>query len=196
MEKLILSEDEIVRVCNRLANEIDRQIEKNDNGVPVILGIMNGAMPFMFELVKHIQHPVILDTLKASSYEGISSSGDVHITKEPDNDLTGRDVCLIEDIIDTGTTMHFLKQYISEKYHPKNLYVVVLIKRHNHQLSFDEKADFTGLETEEQRYIVGYGFDYYSLYRNVPYIFVPSEKDIQEWTNILQEDEALHPQKK
>lgn len=191
MEKLILSEDEIVRVCTRLAGEIDDQIEKNDNGVPVVLGIMNGALPFEYELVKHIKHPILLDTLKASSYDGTATTGEVTITKEPDYDLTDKDVYLVEDIIDTGITMHYLKEHIMKKYKPRHLYVVVLIKRHNHNLEFDEVADFTGLETEEQRYIVGFGFDYYGLLRNVPYVFVPSEKDIQEWNNALEEDKAL-----
>ena len=191
MEKLILSEDEIVRICSRLASEIDSKIEENNNGVPILLGVMNGALPFLYELVKHVKHPIEIDTIKASSYDGTETTGKVTVSKEPDFDLTDRDVFIIEDIIDTGITMHYLKEFIKEHYKPRNLYVCVLVKRHNLALEYDEIADFTGLTTDEQRYIVGFGFDYYGLWRNEPYVFVPSDKDIAEWNSILENDKAL-----
>ncbi len=192
MEKLILSEDEIVRVCSRLAKEIDAKLDENKNGVPVLVGIMNGALPFLYELVKHVKHPIEIDTLKASSYDGTATTGKVNITKEPDINLEGRDVILVEDIIDSGITMHYLRNYVKEKYKPKNLYVCVLVKRETEKVQYDELADFTGLSTDEQRYIVGFGFDYYGLWRNEPYVFVPSQKDIEEWDKILDGDKVTH----
>lgn len=192
MEKLILSEDEIVRVCSRLAKEIDSKLDETKNGVPVLVGIMNGALPFLYELVKHIKHPIEIDTIKASSYSGTETTGKVNITKEPDINLEGRDVILVEDIIDTGTTMHYLREYVKEKYKPKNLYICILVKRETEKAQYDELADFTGLSTDEQRYIVGFGFDYYGLWRNEPYVFVPSKKDIEEWDKIIEDDKKLH----
>lgn len=191
MEKLILSEDEIVRICSRLGKEIDAKLKESDNGIPVMLGVMNGALPFMYELVKHVETPCQLDTIKVSSYDGTGSTGVVKVEKEPDHRLEGKDVVLIEDIIDTGITMHYLKEFIKKKYKPKNLYVCVLIKRNNLELKYDELATFTGLTTDEQRYIVGFGFDYYGLYRNMPYVFVPSIKDIKEWATLIEEDKKL-----
>ena len=196
MEKIILSNQEIVKVCERLGNEIDETITQSDNGVPVLLAIMNGALPFYYELIKHIKSKVALDTIKASSYDGTGTTGVVKISKEPDYNLEGRDVYLIEDIIDTGITMHYLKEFVKEHYKPKNLYVCTLIKRHNKDVKFDVQADFTGLVTDEQRYIVGFGFDYYGLFRNVPDVFVPSIQDIKEWNELLEEDKKLHPVKK
>ena len=192
MEKLILSEDEIVRVCSRLAKEIDSKVDETKNGVPVLVGIMNGALPFLYELVKHIKHPIEIDTIKASSYSGTETTGKVNITKEPDINLEGRDVILVEDIIDTGITMHYLREYVKEKYKPKNLYICILVKRETEKAQYDELADFTGLSTDEQRYIVGFGFDYYGLWRNEPYVFVPSKKDIEEWDKIIEDDKKLH----
>lgn len=192
MEKLILSEDEIVRVCSRLAKEIDSKLDETKNGVPVLVGIMNGALPFLYELVKHIKHPIEIDTIKASSYSGTETTGKVNITKEPDINLEGRDVLLVEDIIDTGITMHYLREYVKEKYKPKNLYICILVKRETEKAQYDELADFTGLSTDEQRYIVGFGFDYYGLWRNEPYVFVPSKKDIEEWDKIIEDDKKLH----
>ncbi len=192
MEKLILSEDEIVRVCSRLAKEIDAKLDENKNGVPVLVGVMNGALPFLYELVKHVKHPIEIDTIKASSYSGTETTGKVNITKEPDINLEGRDVILVEDIIDTGITMHYLREYVKEKYKPKNLYICILVKRETENAQYDELADFTGLSTDEQRYIVGFGFDYYGLWRNEPYVFVPSQKDIEEWDKIIEDDKKLH----
>ena len=192
MEKLILSEDEIVRVCSRLAKEIDSKLDETKNGVPVLVGIMNGALPFLYELVKHIKHPIEIDTIKASSYSGTETTGKVNITKEPDINLEGRNVILVEDIIDTGITMHYLREYVKEKYKPKNLYICILVKRETEKAQYDELADFTGLSTDEQRYIVGFGFDYYGLWRNEPYVFVPSKKDIEEWDKIIEDDKKLH----
>ena len=192
MEKLILSEDEIVRVCSRLAKEIDSKLDETKNGVPVLVGIMNGALPFLYELVKHIKHRIEIDTIKASSYSGTETTGKVNITKEPDINLEGRDVILVEDIIDTGITMHYLREYVKEKYKPKNLYICILVKRETEKAQYDELADFTGLSTDEQRYIVGFGFDYYGLWSNEPYVFVPSKKDIEEWDKIIEDDKKLH----
>ena len=192
MEKLILSEDEIVRVCSRLAKEIDAKLDENKNGVPVLVGVMNGALPFLYELVKHIKHPIEIDTIKASSYSGTETTGKVNVTKEPDINLEGRDVILVEDIIDTGITMHYLREYVKEKYKPKNLYICILVKREAEHAQYDELADFTGLSTNEQRYIVGFGFDYYGLWRNEPYVFVPSSKDIEDWDKIIEDDKKIH----
>ncbi len=192
MDKLILSSDEISRICDRLAGEIDATLDQSDNGVPIFVGVMNGALPFFYELVKHVKHVMELDTIKVSSYNGTETTGEVQVMKEPDHNLEGRDVILVEDIIDTGVTMHFLKEFILRKYKPRNLYICILIKRNNISCKYDELADFIGLTTDEQRYIVGFGFDYYGLMRNVPYVFVPSVKDIKDWNAILEEDQKVH----
>lgn len=188
MEKLILSEDEVVRICSRLGKEIDKAIEDECKGIPIVVGVMNGALPFMYELVKHITKPIQLDTIKVSSYNGTETTGTVTVEKGPDHSLEGKDVILVEDIIDTGVTMHFLKEYIKKTYKPRSLKVCILVKRNNLKMQYDEQADFTGLTTDEQRYIVGFGFDYYGLFRNVPYVFVPSIKDIKAWETIINED--------
>ena len=180
MERLSLAEDESVRICERLGKEIDASL-KDEEGVPIVIGVMNGALPFMYELVKHIHHPIELDTIKVSSYEGTESTGKVVVQKGPDQSLKGKDVILVEDIIDTGVTMNFLKEHIRKEYKPRSLKVCILIKRNNLKMKYDEKADFVGLTTDEQKYIVGFGFDYHGLFRNVPYIFVPSIKDLKSW---------------
>jgi len=192
MERLILSEDEIVKICSRLGREIDAKLSDDpDRGIPIFLGVMNGALPFLYELVRHVQTPILIDTIKASSYDGTSTTGKVTVSKEPDHDLEGKTVVLVEDIVDTGITMHYLKEFIEKTYHPRKLYVCILVKRMRKDIKYNELADFTGITTAEQNYIVGFGFDYYGLYRNVPYVFVPSAADMKEWGELLEEDKAL-----
>lgn len=180
MEKLILSEDEIIRICKDLGKQLDEYL-KDKEEIPVFLGIMNGALPFLYELVKHVTHPLIIDTLQVSSYQGEESSGKVTLLKEPDHDLENQIVIIVEDIIDTGVTMHYLKEMIKEKYKPKEIKTCILIKRNNIKMQFDETSDFIGIKTDEQKYLVGFGFDYQNLFRNIPYIFVPSIKDVKSW---------------
>jgi len=191
MEKLILSEDEIVRICDRLGKEIDKKLDELNNGIPVFVAVMNGALPFFYELIKHIHHKIEIDTIKVSSYDGTGSTGKVTVSKQPDHNLRGRTVVLVEDIIDTGTTMHYMKEYMKKTYGMKDLLVTILIKRNNIHMKYDEQADFTGLTTDEQRYIVGFGFDYYGLLRNEPYVYVPSTKDIDEMNALISDDKAL-----
>ena len=115
MEKIILSEEDIKKCCIKLGKDIDKYLKKVDDvGIPVFLGVMNGGLPFMFELIKRVETPCLVDTVQVSSYEGTSSTGKVNVTKEPDNPLKDKVVILVEDIIDTGLTMHFLKQHIKE----------------------------------------------------------------------------------
>ena len=167
MEKLILSEDEIVRVCTRLAEEIDQKIAENDNGVPVMLGVMNGALPFLYELVKHLKQPVEIDTIKASSYDGTETTGDVVVSKEPDIDLQGRDVYIIEDIIDSGNTLNLLPKILMER-GPKSIRLCALLDKPDRR-EVDVKMNYVGFRIPD-KFVVGYGLDYDQRYRNLPYI--------------------------
>ena len=189
MERIVLSEVDIKKCCERLGKEIDNYLKKiDDAGIPVFLGVMNGGLPFMFELIKKVETPCIVDTIQVSSYEGTSSTGKVKVTKEPDNSLKDKIVILIEDIIDTGLTMHFLKQYIKDKFQPREVLVCVLVKRELEDAKYKVDADFTGLNTKEKDFLVGFGFDYFGLYRNTPYVFIPSVKEVKEWNDLLEKE--------
>ena len=189
MERIILSEEDIKKCCERLGKEIDKYLrKKKKKKIPVFLGVMNGGLPFMFELIKRVKSPCIVDTIQVSSYEGTSSTGKVKVTKEPDNPLKDKVVILVEDIIDTGLTMHFLKQYIKDKYQPKEVLVCVLVKREMGDVKYKINADFTGLSTSEKDFLVGFGFDYFGLHRNTPYVFVPEVKEVKEWNALIEKE--------
>lgn len=187
MRETILSEEDIRLTCNRLAKEIEDKL-KDCGDIPIFIGIMNGALPFFFELIKHIKMPIFTDTLQTSSYDGTSSSGKVIIKKKPDFNLEGKTIVLVEDIIDTGLTMHELKKYILENYKPKKIYICTLIKRYGRDAIYDEQADFTGVTLTEKRYLVGFGLDYYELLRNEPYVYVPSKEDMDKWDSIIDKE--------
>lgn len=196
MEKLVLSEEQVEELCANLAKQMDDQMDKDGSNLPVLLGIMNGALPFLYQLVKNIKHPNEIDTMQVSSYNGTASTGELIIKKKPERNLEGKDVYIIEDIIDTGLTMHLLRKYIMDTYHPKHLYVVIMVKRNVANPTYAEVADFTGVVLDEQRYIVGYGFDYYGIGRCLPYVFVPSEDDFKAWDEILTKDNPDYKKKK
>ncbi|MCF0112522.1 MAG: hypothetical protein HUJ60_00920 [Bacilli bacterium] len=189
MEKMILNEQEALDVCARLGRDIDAQIDKDGTIIPIFLGVMNGALPFLYELVKHVKHLLQIDFIKVSSYSGTQTTGKLTIQKEPDRNLEGKDVYLIEDIIDTGITMHHLIQYIKDVYKPRHLYVVVLAKRVIKDALYDVQADFTGIYIDDPRYVLGFGFDYYGLGRSLPYVFIPSEEEKREWEAMLKADD-------
>ncbi len=77
MEKLILTEVEVEAICEKLAHEMDKQMDKDESNLPILLGIMNGALPFMYQLVKSIKHPNQIDTMQVSSYNGTASTGEL-----------------------------------------------------------------------------------------------------------------------
>ena len=79
MEKLILTEVEVEAICEKLAHEMDKQMDKDESNLPILLGIMNGALPFMYQLVKSIKHPNQIDTMQVSSYNGTASTGELII---------------------------------------------------------------------------------------------------------------------
>ena len=190
--KIYFTEEQLKAKVAELGAQITEDYKDAKEDIYCV-GILKGASVFYTDLVRNINLPVHFDFMIASSYgNGTESSGSVKILKDLDYDVEGKHLIIIEDIIDTGITMHYLKQFIKDHYKPKNLYVCVLVKRNNLNLKYSEIADFTGLTTDEQRYIVGFGFDYYGLWRNEPYVFVPSQKDIQEWNRILEEDAKIH----
>lgn len=176
MREIVLSKAQIQEVCSRLGKEITECI-KNEKKIPVIIGIMKGALPFMEDLVKYIDEKVYLDYLQISSYSGTHSTGTVQLLKDVSFDLTDRTAIIVEDIVDTGLSMKYLISHIKSK-GPKDVKVCALfdkaIARKN-----DVKVDFVGVSLTENKFIIGYGLDYREIYRNEPEVTVlpPDEKE-------------------
>ncbi len=182
MLKEILSEKEIQKICKDIAKQIEKKFE-NTNSIPVLIGVMTGALPFMMDLIKNIKSYCLLDFIQVSSYSGTTSTGKITIKKDISENITGKDIVIIEDIIDTGLTFDFVTKYLSQTYHPKSITTVTLLdKKCMRKVQFE--VDIVGKEIPNE-FVVGYGLDYNGLIRNTTNIYVPTKAEIEEIDSLL-----------
>ena len=154
---------------NERAAEIGKQIEADFKGEEIVLvGILRGAVLWMGDIMKNVNLDMIIDFMAVSSY-GLStkSSGIVKINKDLDTDIEGKNVIIVEDIVDSGTTLSYLKGYFENRDAKKVKICTLLNKPEGRKVDID--VDYIGF-TVDDRFIVGYGLDYDQKYRNLPYI--------------------------
>ena len=151
------------------AKELGYQISKDYEGEElIVLGTLKGAIIWMGDVLKNLTLDTKIDFVSASSYgSGTTSSGVVKITKDIDMDLFHKNILIIEDIIDTGTTLKFLKDYIEER-NPKSVKICTLLDKPPRRKA-DVKGDYVGF-TVDDLFVIGYGLDYDQKYRNLPYV--------------------------
>jgi hypoxanthine phosphoribosyltransferase len=131
--------------------------------------VLKGAVMFLTDLIRSMTGPVTIDFMALSSYAGTSSSGEVRLIKDLDYGLEGRNVIIVEDIVDTGLTLHYLQEILRAR-NPKSLRTACLLSKPSRR-KIEVKVDYIGF-TIEDRFVVGYGLDYSEQYRNLPYIGV------------------------
>lgn len=150
---------------------LGRQISEDYEGKQVhLICVLKGGAFFMCELAKRITVPVSLDFMSVSSYgSGTSSSGVVRIAKDLDESIEGKDVLIVEDIIDSGRTLYYLMD-IMRKRQPNSLHLCTLLDKPERREK-DVKVDYVGFAIPDE-FVVGYGLDYAQKYRNLPYIGV------------------------
>ncbi len=155
------------QIADRVA-EMGAQITKDMSGPLTVIGVLRGSFIFMADLVRAIDAPLTCDFLGLSSYgSSTTSSGVVQITKDLGDPIEGRNVLVIEDIVDTGLTMQYLLKNLSTR-KPASVRVASLLsKPARRQVEVD--VHYLGF-TIEDRFVVGYGLDYDGVYRNLPYI--------------------------
>ncbi len=160
-----LTEEEV----DKRIKEMGEQISKDYAGKEVhLICVLKGGSFFMCELAKRITVPVSLDFMSVSSYGGgTASSGVIKIVKDLDEALEGKDVIIIEDIIDSGRTLSHLMELL-EKRNPKSMKLCTLLDKPDRRV-VDVKVDYTGFAIPDE-FVVGYGLDYDQRYRNLPYI--------------------------
>lgn len=151
--------------------EIAEQINKEYEGRNVhLICILKGSLFFTCELAKRLTVPVTIDFIQVSSYgSGTVSSGNIKIKKELDESIEGRDVIVIEDIIDSGNTLSRLVPYL-QKMEPASLKICTLLDKPDRREA-DVNVDYNGFDIPD-KFVVGYGLDYDQKYRNLPYIGV------------------------
>jgi hypoxanthine phosphoribosyltransferase len=154
------------RIAERIA-EMGRQIAADYAGRPLVLiGVLKGSFMFLADLVRHIDNPHLrLEFIGTRSYgEGTVSSGEVQLTKDLDRPIEGEDVLLVEDIVDTGLTLNYLKHLISQR-DPASLKTVAFLDKPSRR-RITVSADYLGF-TIEDKFVVGYGLDFQQRYRNL-----------------------------
>lgn len=162
--KELIGEKEIEKRIKELAE----QISKDYQGKSIeAICVLKGATIFTVELAMQITTNVRFEFIEISSYEGTESTGKIKINKDITASIEGKDVLIVEDIIDTGRTLSFLKEYLLEK-KPKSLKICTLVSKPSRRI-VDVDIDYNGFEIED-KYIVGHGFDLNGDYRNLPYI--------------------------
>ncbi len=179
MKEIILTEEEIQDICERIAKDLEKKFENNESA-PIFICVLKGATPFFMDVVKHYTKPVKIDFMEVSSYSGTSSTGVIHLSKDITENIKGKDVVFIEDVVDTGLTINYLKQYIQIKYQPKSITTAALVDKKALR-KVDFQLDYHGIVLRENKFLIGYGLDYKGLARNYNYIFVPDAEEIEAW---------------
>lgn len=170
--RVMISEEDVDRRIAELAAQISKDYE--GNSVHLIC-ILKGSVFFTCELAKRITIPVTMDFMSVSSYgDGTKSTGVVRLVKDLDEPLEGRNVIVIEDIIDSGRTLSYLLENLGRR-NPKSLRLCTLLDKPDRRVT-DVKVDYTGFEIPDE-FVVGYGLDYAQKYRNLPYVGVISQEE-------------------
>lgn len=171
IKKVLISHDEIVAAAKKLGAQLTEDYYGKN---PILVGVLKGSVPFMAELIKHIDTHIELDFMIVSSYHGgTSSSGVINIKKDVDQDIAGRHILFIEDIIDTGKTLKSLCEMFKDR-NAASVKIATLLDKPEGRL-VEIEADYTCF-TIPNEFVVGYGLDYVENYRNLPYVGILKEE--------------------
>ena len=167
IEHVLITEEQLEEKVHELGAILTEEYREK---FPLAVGILKGALPFMSDLIKRIDTYIELDFMDVSSYGNATvSSGEVKIIKDLNTSIEGRDVLIIEDIIDSGKTLNYLVDLF--KYRKANSIKIVTLLDKPTGRKVDLKADYVGFDVPDA-FVVGYGLDYAEKYRNLPYIGV------------------------
>jgi hypoxanthine phosphoribosyltransferase len=167
--KVLISQEQIQKRLYELAEELDKEYEGKEI---VVISVMRGAVFFTVDLTLKMKTKMKYEFLTISSYEGTESTGTVVLREDLRESIEGKDVLILEDIIDTGRSMSFLLNYLKGK-NPKSLKVCALANKASRR-EIEVPIDYIGFEVPN-KFIVGYGFDIDNAYRNLPYIAAVEE---------------------
>jgi len=170
IKKVLIDENELNAVVKRLGEQITADYKGKE---VLLIGILKGSVIFMADLMRAIDLPCNIDFMAVSSYgSGTESSGRVKINKDLDNDIKDKDIIIIEDILDSGKTLYYIRDILSAR-KPASIKICTLFDKPERREA-DIKADYVGSLVPNE-FIVGYGLDYSEYYRNLPFIGVLKE---------------------
>ncbi len=171
VDEILITEKEIKEKIEELGKKITEDYKGKDL---VFIGVLRGAVVFMADLARAISIPMIFDFIAISSYGAATeSSGVVRILKDLDETIEGKDVLVVEDIVDTGLTLDYLLRILKSR-KPASLKVCTLLNK-NARRKVKVKVDYSGFDIPN-KFVVGYGLDYVGKFRNVPFVFTLNPK--------------------
>lgn len=166
IERVLITEEELREKVSALGERISRDFKGKD---PLFVGVLKGCYIFMADLLRHVDIHCAMDFMAVSSYSGTTSTGAVKINKDLSEDIAGRHVIIVEDILDSGVTLNYLKQFLEQR-GPASIHIVTLMDKPARRKA-PVYADYSCFEIPDA-FVVGYGLDYNERYRNLPYIGV------------------------
>lgn len=166
IQRVLISSEEIRRHVAEIGEKISRDFADKD---PIFVGVLKGCFIFMADLMRYVTINCSMDFMAVSSYAGTTSTGAVKINKDLNQDIEGRHLILVEDILDSGVTLNYLKNYLMVR-RPASITIATLMDKPARRKA-DIYADYSCLEIPDA-FVVGYGLDYNERYRNLPYIGV------------------------
>lgn len=166
IERILISEEEIQKRVAEMGRKISEDFRGKD---PIFVGVLKGCFIFMADLMRYVDISCSMDFMSVSSYSGTSSTGAVKINKDLNEDIEGRHLIIVEDILDSGITLSYLKQYLMVR-KPASITIATLMDKPARRKA-DVYADYSCFEIPDA-FVVGYGLDYNERYRNLPYIGV------------------------
>ena len=167
VEYVMLSEEQIVARTKELAVQLDKLYEGR---TPVVICVLKGSVLFFSELIRNMKTTLTIDFMSVSSYgSGTTSTGELKVKQDLSTDIKGRDVLIVEDIIDSGNTLYHLKKMLHQRA-PSSVNIVTLLDKPERR-EVPMEPEYTGFVIEDE-FVIGYGLDYAEEYRNLPYIGV------------------------
>lgn len=165
LEKVLFSKEQLAKRIKELAEQLDKDYAGK---TPLMVAILKGSVMFFTDLIREMTLPLEIDFMSISSYgSGVKSSGEVKMIKDLDNKIEGKDVIIVEDIVDSGYTMKYLT-HLLEARNPSSIKICALLDKPSRRET-DVAIDYKGFEVGNE-FVVGYGLDYAARYRNIPFI--------------------------
>ena len=166
IKQILLTEEEIQNRIRELGEILTEEYAGKN---PIVVGVLKGVVVFYADMIRHIKVPCEMDFMCVSSYQGTNSTGRTMISKDLNNDIHGRHVLILEDIVDTGNSLQFICNHLKNK-EPASLKICTLLdKPERRKPGVQVKCDWVGF-TIPNEFVVGYGLDYNEHYRNLPYV--------------------------
>lgn len=174
VSQVFISKDELAEICQRLGQQISADYRDKEI---VLVGVLRGAVVFMADLMRQINVPCEIDFMSVSSYSGTESTGVVKIIKDLDQNITGKHIIIVEDIIDSGLTLSHLRDLLLTR-EPASVRICTCFDKPDRRRA-EVKVDYIGRVIPDE-FIVGYGLDYEGKYRNLPDVCIYCEPGAEE----------------